>query len=69
MTLATGKLPVTMRSLTESELEAISGGGGSADKGTSETFSGSGSGTVSGTAAGPGADRHNAAVCSNTRLT
>jgi hypothetical protein len=58
---------MTMRSLTESELEAVSGGGGSVDKGTSETVSGNGGGTVSGTAAGPGADKHNGG-CPNTRL-
>ena len=54
---------MTMHSLTESELEAISGGGGSADKGTSETVSGRGGGTVSGTAAGPASDRHSGYDC------
>ena len=52
MTLTAGQLSTTMRSLTESELEAISGGGGGSDKGTSETVSGKGSGTVSGTRGG-----------------
>ena len=51
---------MTMRSLTESELEVVSGGGGSAD--TSETFSGSGSGTVSGPAAGR-TDPHSGGGC------
>jgi hypothetical protein len=56
---------MTIDSLTESELEAVSGGGGSADKGTSETFSGRGGGTVSGTAAGPGSDKHDGKGCPN----
>jgi hypothetical protein len=68
MTLATGEVPMTMRSLTESELEAVSGGGGSTDKGTSETVSGSGSGTVSGPAAGSLGEPHNSSGCPNTRL-
>ena len=50
---------MTMRSLTESELEAISGGGGSADKGISETVSGRGSGTVS----GPRGEQHSGGAC------
>ncbi len=44
--------------LSFAELEAISGG----VKGTSETVGGSGSGTVSGTAAG-GSDRHSGYDC------
>ena len=52
---------MTMDSLTDSELEAVSGGG-KADKGTNETVSGSGSGTVSGTAVG-GDDRHDVWNC------
>jgi hypothetical protein len=48
--------------LTSVELEVVTGGGGSADKGTSETVSGSGSGTVSGSAAG-GSDRHSGYDC------
>ncbi len=52
---------MTIRSMTESELEAISGG----VKGTSETVGGSGSGTVSGTAAGPAGDKHDGPGCPN----
>jgi hypothetical protein len=63
MTQASGEETMTMRSLTEIELEAVSGGSGSADKGTSETFSGRGSGTVSGTAAGSGNVQHSFAEC------
>jgi hypothetical protein len=40
------------------ELDLVTGGGGSADKGTSETVSSKGSGTVSGPAAGLGSERH-----------
>jgi hypothetical protein len=58
---------MTMRSLTESELEAVSGGGGS-DKGTSETYSGRGSGTVSGTAAGSGSVQHSFSDCDKKLL-
>ena len=60
MTIRSNSLAI--RSLTKSELEAISGG--SEDhSGTSETFSGSGSGTVSGpTSAAP----HDGTFCAHS---
>jgi len=73
MTATTGDAIVTtrtaeqarlMRSLTERELEAVSGGGG-----TSETVKGNTDrGIVSGPAAGTGGEKHTA-PCPNTRLT
>lgn len=60
MNRAIPEVTKAIHSLTDSELEVISGGGG-----MSETVSGSGGGIVSGPAAG-GSDKHTS--CPNTKL-
>jgi bacteriocin-like protein len=54
---------LAIRRLTKNELEAVSGGSG-----TSETVSGKGSGTVSGTAAGPAGETHTGGGCPNLKV-